>query len=242
VKKAPWVFVLLALLGTARCYNADLVSALGGLPIVGPMVQPPPPVPAYVESIGTPAAATLPEADYAAWFPPEAPADPYTTAIWGQVDAFVPVAGTRAGWAEACKAVGGAAGSDRTANPRLGALACSNDPTVTQMQEFALHVLGAQAAVALWIKGELNGSIGAIQARQAELRVFCAAEVIARQGPASPWAAACEKALDAAYLSGDGPATFAALGEAYLAAATEIARLDPEVDAEPGYFGQPAKP
>jgi hypothetical protein len=242
LKKGLFGLVLLSLVGTARLHNADFASALGGLPIVGPLVQPTPAPPAYIEAIGTPAAVTLPEADYAAWFPAEAPVDPYAVAVWKQVDAFVPVAGTKAGWAEACKAVGAVAGSDRTANPRLAALACSSDPTVTQMQQFALHVLGAQASVALWIKGEPNGSVGAIQGRQAELRVFCSAEVIARQGPDSPWTEACDRALDAAYLAGDGPATFEALGEAYLAAAAEIARLDPEVDTEPGYFGAATAP
>lgn len=242
VKKALFAVLLVSFLGTAQCYNADLVTALGGLPVVGPMVQPTQPPPAYIETIGTPAPARLPEVDYAAWFPAETPGDPFVLSTWQQIDRFVPVAGTRTGWPEACKAVSGAAGSDRAASPLLGALACSSDPTVTQMQQFALHVLGAQASVALWIKGEPNGSIGAIQARQAELRVFCTAGLIARQGPESPWPAACEKALDASYLSGDGPATFAALGEAYRAAATEIAALDPEIDAEPGYFNTPATP
>ncbi len=240
VKKALFALILVSFLGTARCYNADLASAFGGLPIVGPMVQPPAPVPAYIRTIGTPAPATLPESDYGTWFPAEAPADPYAAATWKQIDLFVPVAASVAGWAEGCKAISGVAGTDRTAEPKLGALACSSDPTVTQMQQFALHLLGAQANVALWMKGELNASLGAIQARQAELRVSCATGVVGRQGAASPWAAICAQALDAGYLAGDGPATFAALGEAYLAAATEIARLDPEIDPEPGYFGAAA--
>ncbi|MBK9341487.1 MAG: hypothetical protein IPN07_00270 [Dehalococcoidia bacterium] len=46
--------------------------------------------------------------------------------------------------------------------------------------------------------------------------------------------------MDAAYLAGDGPATFDALAGAYLLAASEIARLDPEIDAEPGTFVTPA--
>lgn len=237
LKKGLWALVLLSFFGTARCYNADLADALGGLPIVGPMVQPTQPPPAYIETIGTPAPATLPEADYAAWFPAEAPADPYAVTVWKQVSQFAPIAGTKAGWTEACKAVSAAAGADRAANPRLAALACSSDPTVTQMQQFALHVLGAQASVALWIKGEPDGSVAAIQGRQAELRVFCATGVVGRQGPETPWAEACAKALDAAYATGDGATTFAALGEAYLLAATEIAVLDPDVDQEPGYFG-----
>ncbi|MGE0601440.1 MAG: hypothetical protein AB7J35_18495 [Dehalococcoidia bacterium] len=238
IKKALFGLLLLSFIGTARCYNADFASAVGGLPIVGPIVVPTQPVPEYVKAIGTPAAATLPEAKYEAWFSAEEGADPLDVAVWKEIEAFVPIASSKAGWAEACKAVGAVAGGDRAANANLGALACSSDATVTQMQQFAVKVLGAQAAVALWIKGELNGSTGAIQARQAELRVLCATSVIARQGPAATtWTDACEKVMDASYLEGDGPATFTAIGEAYAAVAAELAILDPEIDQEPGYFG-----
>lgn len=237
IKKALFGLILLSFVGTARCYNADFASALGGLPIVGPMVVPPSPVPEYLKAIGTPAAATLPEAKYDTWFPAEAAEDPYSVDTWQQVQKFVAIAGSKAGWAEGCKAVGAVAGSDRTANARLGALACSSDATVTQMQQFAIHLLGTQASVALWIKGEPNGSTGAIQARQAELRILCTTSVIARQGPEATWAEACTKSTDANYLTGNGPATFAAIGEAYSLVADELARLDPEIDQEPGYFG-----
>jgi len=237
IKKALFGLILLSFVGTARCYNADFASALGGLPIVGPIVVPPAPVPDYLRAIGTPAAATLPEAQYDTWFPAEAPEDPYSVEVWRQVQEFVAIAGSKTGWAEGCKAVGAVAGSDRTANARLGALACSSDATVTQMQQFALQLLGTEASVALWIKGEPNGSTGAIQARQAELRILCTTSVIARQGPeATTWAEACTKAMDASYLTGDGPATFAAIGDAYSLVADELARLDPEIDQEPGYF------
>ena len=241
VKKALFALILLSFLGTARCYNADLASAFGGLPIVGPIVQPPEPVPAYVKTIGTPAPSALPESDFATWFPAETPADPYNAQLWKDIDLFTTIAQTQLGWTEACKKVSGAAGADRAANPKLGALASSNDPTVTQFQQFAVHLLGTQASVALWIKGELNGSTSAIHARQAELRVDCATTVVARQGaPETPWSQACAKALDASYLSGDGPATFNALGDAYALVAAEIAKLDPEIDQEPGYFGAAA--
>ncbi|MBK9341488.1 MAG: hypothetical protein IPN07_00275 [Dehalococcoidia bacterium] len=153
ISKGLWALVLVAFLGTARCYNADLAGAVGGLPIVGAIVQPPQAPPEYVKAIGTPAPAVLPETDYATWFPAEAPTDPYSTTVWKAVLQFVSATGTRAGWAEACKAVSTAAGTDRAANPRLGAIACSGDATVTEMQQFALHLLGAQASVALWIKG-----------------------------------------------------------------------------------------
>jgi len=238
VNKGLWALVLLALLGSARCYNADLASALGGLPIVGPMVVAPEKTPAYLDAIGTPVTPALPEADLATFFPAEAPTDPYDAPRWGQVAEFVTLSGTPSGWALTCKAASDAAGADRAASPLLGALACSSNPTVTQFQQFAAHVLGAQASLALWIKGAPNGTLAAIQGRQAELRVFCTTGVVARQGAENTtWAEACTGALDAAYLDGDGPATFEALATAYTAAATEIARLDPETAQEPGYFG-----
>lgn len=238
VKKALFALILLSFLGTARCYNADLAAAFGSLPIVGPMVQPPEAAPAYLKTVGTPAPSALPESDPAAWFPAEAPADPYSAPLWRDIKLFATIAQTQLGWTEACKKVAGVAGEDRAANPKLGALACSSDPTVTQFQQFAVHLLAAQASLALWIKGETDGSQAAVQARQAEIRVFCTTSVVARQGPAeTPWSQACAKALDASYLQGDGPATFTALGEAYSLVAAEIARIDPKVAQEPGYFG-----
>lgn len=242
VKKALWALVLLSFLGTARCYNADLASALGGVPVLGPIVQPPAKTPDYVKSIGTPAAVTIPESDLATFFPAEAPADPYDAKRWKDIAGFLSAASTNAGWVESCKKAAAIAGSDRASSPLIGALACSSDATVTQMQQFAAHVLAIQASVALWMKGELNGSTGAIHARQAEVRVVCATGVVSRQGPASPWVDVCAKALDASFTSGDGPATFSALEAAYAAAAAEIARLDPEIDAEPGFFGASATP
>jgi len=243
VKKALFALILVAFLGTARCYHADLGAAFGSAPIVGPMVQPPETAPDYLKAVGTPAPVTLPEADVATWFPAEPPADPYSPATWQGIQAFATVAQTPDGWIAACKKVAETAGTDRTANPKLGALACSADPTVTQFQRFAVQVLGAQASLALWIKGDAGSSLAAVQARQAELRVTCATSVVGRQGPATtPWAEACTKALDASYLSGDPPATFTALAAAYELAANEIAKLDPAIATEPAFAGAAATP
>lgn len=241
VKKALFALILLAFLGTARCYNADLASAFGAVPIVGAMVQPPDAAPAYLKAVGTPAPSTLPESDPTTWFPAEKPADPYSAALWRDIKLFATISQTQLGWTDACKKIAGVTGEDRTANPKLGALACSSDPTVTQFQQFAVHLLATQASLALWIRGETDGSLAAIQSRQAELRVFCTTSVVARQGlPETPWSQACAKGLDAAYLKGDGPTTFNALGDAYALVATEIAKLDPKVSQEPGYFGAAA--
>src|SRR5437870_3716241 len=56
--------VAFMLMGTARCFGSDAevsIPFLSSKPSVGP--------PASLASIGTPAAITLPEGDYAAWFP-----------------------------------------------------------------------------------------------------------------------------------------------------------------------------
>ncbi len=241
VKKALFALILLAFLGTARCYNADLAAAFGAVPIVGAMVQPPDAAPAYLKAVGTPAPSTLPESDPATWFPAEPPADPYNAALWRDIKLFATIAQTQQGWTDACKKISGAVGEDRTANPKLGALACSSDPTVTQFQQFAVHLLATQASLALWVKGETDGTLAAVQARQGELRVLCTTSVVARQGPPdTAWSKACAKGLDASYLKGDGPTTFTALGDAYALVAAEIVKLDPKVAQEPGYFGAAA--
>lgn len=236
MKKALWGLILLSLLGTARCANADLPAALSGVPFVGGIVSPQPGTPAYLRAIGTPAPVSLPEVAFAAWFADEPPANAATSQTWRDMEMIAVAGASASGWAEVCKKAASAAGSDRTASPLAGALACSSDATVTQMQRFALELLGARATVGLWMRGDR--SIAAIQGRQGQLRVSCTAQVIARQGPPdNPWTQACELALDASYLQGDGPATLDALIEAYALVAAEIARLDPEIDAEPGYFG-----
>ncbi len=239
--KAGLLLVALSLFLSARCYNADMVGALGGLPIVGPMVSPPPATPGYVRAMGTPAPATLPEADPAKWFTADASTAPYDATRWSVIQSYLANASTQPGWAEVCKKISGSAGAGRSDNPQLGALACSADPSVTRLQALAIDILRAQAATALWISGAPGGSPGAIQGAQGEIRVFCATDVTSREGAESPLVHACAKALDTAYVAGDARATFTALGEAYTAVATEIATRDPKVAQEPAYFGAEKK-
>ncbi|MFN0145135.1 MAG: hypothetical protein ACKVT1_01380 [Dehalococcoidia bacterium] len=226
------------LLLTARCYNADLEGALAGLPVVGAMISPPQPTPKYVETIGTPAPASFPETDIKTWFvPPEAGAEPYNIETWRAISSFAANAVTKGGWAEACKKATEAAGADRTATPLVGALACSSDGTVTALQRFGVQLLAMQAEVAFYLRGVPGSSLAAIQARQGELRLTCATDIIARLGP--PEAAlggACTGALATAYLEADAPATFAALAEAYASLAAEVARRDPKTADQPSYF------
>lgn len=239
--KLLYLLVVLGLLSSARCYNADLVGALSGLPVVGPIVSPPAPTPAYVNAIGTPAPVKLPDVDPAKWFATEASADPYDPAKWTQVQQFLASADTAAGWAEVCKKMSAAAGSDRSAKPEPGALACSADPSVTRLQQLAVRLFEGQAAVALWLKGAPGASVGAIQGIQGEIRLICSIDTASRQGADSPITQACAKGMDAAYLTAnDGKTTFTAFADAYKLVATEIAKQDPKVAQEPAYFGATA--
>lgn len=226
------------LLGVVGLYMADFS---GGIPFLS--AQPAPTTPAYVETIATPAPVQVPEVDMSTWFAdPEAAADgsaadPYSPDIWGQVAAFIDESQTPGGWAETCKVASTAAGSDRTAEPELGALACSDIASVTAVQQFAAMVLGAQAEVALWMRGVPGHSLGGIQARQGELRLMCGVDVIAREGgPDSTYAQACSLAFDSSYTTGDGPATFDALGQAYALAAADIAARDATTESEAAFY------
>ena len=237
-----YAVVALALLGSAKCYNADLAASLAGVPVVGAMVSPPPAVPAYVNAIGTEAPSSLPSSDLKTWFPTDTTADPYDPTMWTAVRDFLANTGTQAGFSEACKKATDAAGGDRSASPALGALACSADPSVTALQAFPLAILAIRAEVALWVKGAPGSSIGAIQARQSELRLLCTTDTHLRLGgPTGPFGDACTKALDTSYLTGDAAATFTATGDAYTAVAAEIAKRDPKTAAAPTYFGDAVK-
>lgn len=234
------ITVLLALSGAARCYGGDPQAVLAGLPVVGAIVSPPPATPAYVASIGKEAPPALPEADPKLWFATDA-ADPLAPARWQEVASVLAAAGTKAGWTEVCKKIGAAAGGERGANPLLGALACSADPSVTALQGLAVEILAARAAVALWLRGAPGSSVAAIGARQGEVRLLCATGLPSREGSADgSLQQACTAALDTAYLDGDGPATFATLGEAYAALAAQIAQRDPKVAPEPAFFDNTA--
>lgn len=232
------LFVALLLLGTARCYGASL--DLSGVPVLG--AQPVASTPAYVSAMGTPAAVTFPEMDLSKWFTAEAPesgapADEYDPGFWAEVDAFFAASRTPAGWSEACKKASDAAGADRATKPETGALACSANPAVTPVQHFAAQVLGARAALALWVRGVPGYSQGSVSGRQGEIRLMCSVAVIAREGGAdSAYEQACTRALDTSYITGNPAATFAALGEAYSLVAAEIATRDPKTASEPAYY------
>lgn len=234
--------VALLLMFTARCYNADMESAMASVPIVGAMFAPADPAPAYVDTIGTPAETKLPEADLATWFADDAE-DPFDIPTWRGMADFVAAMGTADGFAQACKAAAGAVGGERSANPQLGALACSDNGTVTQLQRFAIEVIALQAELVFWYRGAPGSSVGAIEARQGEVRLMCGFDIVSRQGgPDSVYGQACAKALDGSYRDGDPLTTFDEVAAAYLLVAEDIAARDPSVEQEPGYFGAAKKP
>ena len=235
VGKIGILALALVLLGTSRCYantdweNAKIPFLSGGAGAT---------TPESVGAIGKPAEPALPETDFARWFSTDAAADPLDPVVWKAIDAFFASASTFAGWADACKKAGTAAGADRTAKPKLGALACSDNANVTLIQQFALQLLGTQAEVALWVRGVPGHGTAGIAGRQGELRLMCAVDVVGREGgTVSPFAEACTKALDQSYRTGGGATTFTVLGEAYTLIASEIAKRDPTIDAEAVTFG-----
>ena len=229
------VVLLMAGAALASTIRVEQVEANPLVALVFPSTSPPPP--GYVESIGVPARADPPEADYASWFDAEAERDPLDVTTWQEVAAVAPAARSEDGWAEVCSEAGDALALDRVDEPLLGALGCSEDPSVTRVQQFAMQILDTQAHLALWIRGAPGFSLANVQARQGEVRLQCAVEVVAREGgDDSPYAAACALALDTAYLAGDGLATFEALAAAYALVAGEIAARDPDISAEPGFF------
>lgn len=181
------------------------------------------------ESLGTPSAVALPESDPSTWFATEAGAP----APWLDIQLFAAATSTPGGWAEACKAVSAVAGADRAATPALGALACSTDPAVTELQQFAVELLAAQAEVALWLQGIPGHDAGVVAARLAEVRQACENGLPSRlAGAESPYLAACTASLTTTPLAASADALQASLGEAYALVAADLAVRDPEIDAE----------
>ncbi|MDZ7727492.1 MAG: hypothetical protein U5Q44_04455 [Dehalococcoidia bacterium] len=229
--------VALLLLATASCYQLDVEdSPVAALLFPAPEA----PEPEYADDIGTPADVELPQdIDFEGWFLPEDERGPDVDehARLTAMAAFHAEGQTTTGWAEVCPLASQATGDDRIANPEIGALACSDDPYVTLLQRFAVHLLGTQAHTALWMRGAPGYSVASIESRQAEMRLMCTVEVIARRGGEdSPYARACTLALDEAYQEGDAEATLEALDEAYGLLAEEIAAIDPTVAAEPAFY------
>lgn len=235
------VLVVVLLMAGAALASTLRVEQVEANPLVA-LVFPPGSAapPDYVDSIGNAAPVDSPDANYETWFAADdagAERDPLDLATWQEVAAVAAVANTETGWAEVCDAAGDALALDRVDDPLLGALGCSDDPSVTRVQQFAVQILDTQAHLALWIRGAPGFSLASVQARQGEVRLQCAVEVVAREGgDGSPYAEACALAFDTAYLSGDGLATFEALAAAYALVAGEIAARDPDVDAEPAFF------
>ena len=221
-----------------RCYTEGAPGIVDSFIPTGAAAAPAP----DVSMIGTPAAVTLPETDLKTWFAADA-IDPYAPVTWSAIAAYMAAAGTRAGWTEVCKKGTEAAGGERSADPALGAFACSDDPSVAPIQRFAVQLLAMRAEVALTIRTVPGHGIAGISGRQGQIRLACGVETVAAQGgAASAYGQACASALETAYLAGDPAATFTTLGAAYDALAAEIATRSPKTAPEPAWFETAAAP
>jgi len=238
VGKIGILVTFLALISAMRCYSANWDDAAAALPFGQAVAS----APASLASIGKPAAPSIPDTDFKKWFSTDPSADPYAPTVWAEIAAVTATAGNQAGWTAVCGKISAAAGADRTASPALGALACSDAPAVTAIQQFAVDLLAEQAAIALWIDHAPDASIPGITSRQGQVRLDCATlVVVAATVPASPFAGACTRVADTAYLAGDAQTTFKAIGDAYALVAGEIARQSPAIVGEPVYFDSKPK-
>lgn len=230
--------VAVAFMGVLRLATVDFSNV--SIPFLSPVAAAPG-LGESAKSIGTPAAVTLPESDPATWFEAAEGTDPDDPAKWAAIAAFASEAGTPGGWAEACKKVSAVAGSERATKPDLGALSCSSDLTVTQLQRFVVQLLAARAEVTLWLRGVDGHDNGMVSARLSEVRHSCENGLPARlAGESSPYSQACTAALSAAELPLDGEALRAGLIEAYGLVAADLVTRDASIDAEPAAVAESA--
>lgn len=199
-------------------------------------------LPSALTTLGTPAPPPTVSVDVAALFgSPGEGGDPWSPAVWAPAAELLAGGGTPAGWTALCQAFAAEVGSDRAAAPLPGALACSGDPSLLPLQRLASLVLEAKAQLLLWLRNAPGASATAVSARQAAIRLACAALPEAK-APGAPVASACTGALDTAYLAGDPAGTLAQLEAAYRNLAEAIASRDPTVSPEPSFPGEGSTP
>lgn len=234
VKRAAFALLLLSFIGTARCYHTDFAAAVGGMPFVGPMVIPPDPTPEYVAAIGTPAPlSTLAEPNVETWWPENPEENPSTLR---HAREWLVAGQNPAGWTQLCAAAGDAVGAERDlAAPNRSALGCSNDPSVTRLQQFAILVLRLDPELQRYLGGAPGSSHAEFEATLAQVRVECGAGYASRVIGTEPVAAACALP-DVWALGTDATALLESVRAAYGGLATEIATLDPTIDDVPSFF------
>lgn len=236
VGKFGYLALACALALPAVVYALDWGGLEFALP--GPAGTPP----AALTTLGTPAPPPAVPVDVAALFrSPGEGSDPWSPAVWAPAAELLAGGGTPSGWTALCQAFAAAAGSDRAAAPLPGALACSGDASLLPLQRVAALVLEAKAQLLLWLRNAPGASATAVSARQAAIRLACAALPDAKT-PGSPIASACTAALDTAYLAGDTAGTLAQLEAAYRSLAEAIASRDPTVAPEPSFPGEGTTP
>ena len=236
VKRGAFALLLLSFIGTARCYHTDFAAAVGGVPFVGPIVVPPDPTPEYVAAIGTPAPLEpLAEPNVETWWPEDTEE---TASTLRDARAWLVAGQNAAGWTELCAAAGDAAGAERDASaPNVSALGCSDDPSVTRLQQFAILVLRLDPELQRYLGGVPGSSQAEFEATLAQVRVECVAGYASRVIRTEAVAAACALP-DAWGAGGDAAALLETVRAVYTRLATEVASLDPTVDDAPSFFEQ----
>lgn len=235
VKRGAFALLLLAFAGTARCYHTDFAAAVGGVPIVGAIVVPPAQAPAYIEAIGTPAPLEpLAEPGVETWWPE----DPEELSTLRDGRNWLVAGQNHAGWTALCGSAGDAAGGDRDpASPLVSALGCSDDPSVTRLQQFAILVLRIDPELQRYLGGVPGSSRAEFESTLAQVRVECTAGYASRAIGTASVATACALP-DSWATGGDATALLDLARAAYLGLATDIATLDPTVDDAPSFFEQ----
>lgn len=236
VKRGAFALLLLSFAATARCYNADIPSAVASVPFVGPMIIPPDAPPAYVEAIGTPAPVEdLPASEVGTWWPEE-PDDARST--FSGMRTWLVAANTTSGWAALCGAATREVGGDREkAEVQLAGLACSADPSVTRLQQFAALVLRLDPETQLFLSGAPGSSRADIESTLAQIRVECSVGYASRALPVPAVAAACALPDSSnALAQGDTVAFLQEVVDAYHALAEEVVAQSPETAPEPAFF------
>ncbi len=239
--KIPIIVVALLLFGVFRLHAVDLAELVtrGSAPVaVAATTDDEPDDETMTEEEEPP--------DVALWFVQDPDADPFGEPLWATVEEHLADAKSTAGWMKLCALASTATGADRTAKPLPGALACSDDASVTELQQLAVAILRTQASTALWLRGAPGYSTATIAARQGEVQLRCATGSPTRgdESRTVTFASICARALDASWKPsdekpGDGPATFAAVKAAYADLATLIAERDATTEAEPMFFTMP---
>ncbi len=149
--KSPIIAVALLLFGVFRLQSADLAAFADSLPIGAAPASATTSTCEGVVADGEQTQDVIPDISF--WFDQDAEADALAAALWTPVEEFLTDAEGAAGWTAICVAATAVTVADRSADPLPGALTCSQDATVTELQQLSVAILRTQASTALWLRG-----------------------------------------------------------------------------------------